>query len=223
MLELKTGNIFTTSCQTIVNTINCTGVMGAGIALEFRFRYPEMYLKYRDLCEESKIDIGMLWIYKAQDKWILNFPTKKNWKHPSREEYLHEGLKKFVSTYKEKGIDSIAFPLLGADKGGIDPEVSLKIMTSYLNDLDIRIEVYKYDRNAKDDVYEGLKNWFMKYDVEYVSRVSKISKKSILILLSAMENQEIAQLNQLSSIKGVGIQSMEKLFDLSFKIRDGLI
>lgn len=223
MIEIKTGNIFTTSCQTIVNTINCTGVMGAGIALEFRYRYPEMFLKYRDLCSDGMIDIGMLWIYKSQDKWVLNFPTKKNWKYPSKEEYLHEGLKKFVSTYKERGIESIAFPLLGADKGGIDSDVSLKIMTSYLSDLDIHVEVYNFDKNSKDDIYELINTFFHEHDIEYVSKVSNISKKSLMILLSAMEGAKFYQLNQFSSVKGVGAQTMEKLYSLAFSIRDGKI
>lgn len=74
--KIITGNIFTTNCQTIVNTINCVGVMGAGIALECRLRYPDMHEKYIKLCMDNHIDIGLLWIYKSSDKWVLNFPTK---------------------------------------------------------------------------------------------------------------------------------------------------
>src|SRR5690554_3048314 len=103
------GNIFSSDCQTLVNTINCVGIMGAGIALEYRLRYPEMYDRYVQLCSDSKIDIGKLWIYKS-DRWILNFPTKKHWKDPSRIEYLESGLEKFRDTYLNKGITSVAFP-----------------------------------------------------------------------------------------------------------------
>ena len=98
----KTGNIFNTNNQTIVNTINCVGVMGAGIALECRLRYPSMYEKYINLCDQKKFDIGLLWVFRTNDpdRWILNFPTKKHWRHPSKKEYLYSGLRKFIETYK---------------------------------------------------------------------------------------------------------------------------
>lgn len=223
MINVIKGNIFTTSCQVVVNTTNCVGVMGAGIALECKLRYPEMYKKYVELCAAKKIDIGMLWIYKAQDRWILNFPTKKHWKYPSKEEYLHQGLEKFVATYKERGIESIAFPLLGADKGGIKPDVSLDIMTSYLNGLDLDIEIYKFDKNAKDDIYEGFKDWLNNNSVSYISSAAGISGSSVLKILEATNNTEICQLNQIASLKGVGIKTLEKIYKTSINIRDGRI
>jgi putative effector of murein hydrolase LrgA (UPF0299 family) len=73
MIIERTGNIFTTKCQTIVNTVNCVGVMGAGIAYEFRLRYQDMFNKYKQHCEDKQLDIGILWIYNAEDKKILNF------------------------------------------------------------------------------------------------------------------------------------------------------
>lgn len=139
---IENGSLFESECQTLVNTVNCIGVMGKGIALEFKNRYPSMFKEYRILCNQKKLDIGKLWIYKAQDKWILNFPTKYDWRMPSRNEYLERGLQKFLDTYKSKGIASIAFPLLGASNGGIDPEVSLGIMKSYLDKCDIPVEIY---------------------------------------------------------------------------------
>ena len=81
----------------------------------------------------------LLWLYKSPKRWELNFPTKKHWKYPSKKDYLHACLEKFCDTYKEKGIESIAFPLLGADKGGISQEVSLSIMRSYLDKIDLEI------------------------------------------------------------------------------------
>ena len=75
-LRVIDGNIFTSKCQTIVNTVNCVGVMGAGIALECRLRWPDMHTVYQDLCRQRQITIGKLWLYKSTDRWILNFPTK---------------------------------------------------------------------------------------------------------------------------------------------------
>jgi O-acetyl-ADP-ribose deacetylase (regulator of RNase III) len=211
-VKIISGNIFTSKCQTIVNTINCVGVMGAGIALECRLRYPEMYENYIKLCNENKIDIGLLWIFKSSDRWILNFPTKKDWKYPSKKEYLHAGLNKFINTYHERGITSIAFPLLGADKGGIPQEESLNIMTSYLNKANIEIEIYRYDAKAKDDLYDKTKEWLFSQDIEQISNATKLRKDYIVKVINAMQSPHIFQLNQLAKIEGVGIKTLEKIF-----------
>jgi len=206
------GNIFASQCQTIVNTINCVGVMGAGIALEMRLRYPDLYGKYVHMCNEKKIDIGLLWLYKSADRWILNFPTKRHWKYPSKAEYLHAGLKKFVETYAGRGIESIAFPLLGADKGGINPAESLNIMLGYLEGLDIQVEIYRYDSLAKDDIFDKTKSWLLSQDIDTIRLATGIKKSYIEKILEGMQNPRITQLNQLASIDGIGITTLERLF-----------
>ncbi|MFC1826254.1 macro domain-containing protein [Thermodesulfobacteriota bacterium] len=211
-LKIISGNIFTSKCLTIVNTVNCVGVMGAGIALECRLRYPEMYKKYVELCENRKLSIGMLWLYKADDRWILNFPTKKHWKYPSKTEYIHSGLRKFVDTYESRAITSIAFPLLGTDKGGIDQDESLGVMKSYLSPLAIDIEIYRYDHNAKDDLYNKVRDWLFCQDVEKISRATRLRKDQVRKVMDAMERADIVQLNQLGSVKGIGIKTLEKLY-----------
>jgi len=143
VIEVIEGNLFDCQAQTLVNTINCVGVMGKGIALEFKKRYPDMFNQYVDLCNNKSIQIGKLWLYKSEDKWILNFPTKDDWRNPSKIEYLILGLDKFVNTYKDRGITSIAFPLLGASNGGLDPAVSEKIMIEFLRRCDIPVYIYK--------------------------------------------------------------------------------
>ncbi|MFO8236171.1 MAG: macro domain-containing protein [Bacteroidales bacterium] len=211
-IKVITGNIFTTECHTIVNTINCVGVMGAGIALECRLRYPKMFQRYVELCDSKLIDIGKLWIYKTDNKWILNFPTKKHWKFPSKKEYLHAGLKKFIDTYSQKGIRSIAFPLIGSDKGGIPADESLKIMESYLKNAIIDVEIYKYDPNAKDDLYEKTKKWLLAKEMEVLTELTGIKRNYLCKVINAMNSDEITQLNQLARIKGVGIKTIEKVF-----------
>ncbi len=214
-VKIITGNIFTTNCKVIVNTVNCVGVMGAGIALECRLRYPEMNDKYIKLCNESKINIGMLWIYKSPEKWVLNFPTKKHWKYPSKEEYLHAGLKKFCDTYKERGIESIAFPLLGADKGGINHEESLGIMKSYLDEIDLYVEIYKYDPSAKDDLYDKTKCWILSKTVNQISESTNLRQDYVEKVIYGFNQPDIFQLNQLARIKGIGIKTLEKVFVLA--------
>jgi len=142
MLTIVTGNLFESNTQTIVNTVNCVGAMGKGIALEYKNRYPNMYDRYRELCTKKLIDIGQLWLYKTENKWILNFPTKLDWRNPSKIEYLELGLQKFLNEYQRKEITSIAFPLLGANNGGIDPCVSLWTMCKYLKECKIPVVIY---------------------------------------------------------------------------------
>ena len=212
MIIEKTGNIFTTKCQTIVNTVNCVGVMGAGIAYEFRLRENDMFSKYQELCKNKNLDIGILWIYRAQNFNILNFPTKYHWKFPSKKEYLERGLQKFIDTYKQKGVSSIAFPLLGADRGGISPDESLQIMTKYLAKCDIDVEIWHFDPTAKDDLYEEFKAILQNIDNDTIKKESKIRVDIVKKIREALENPNINSLSGLLRVKGVGDKSLEKLF-----------
>lgn len=212
MIVERRGNIFTTKAKTIVNTVNCVGVMGAGIAYEFRLRHNDMYKKYVELCNHKKLDIGKLWIYRDKQRDILNFPTKYDWRYPSKEEYLHRGLQKFVETYHSKNIESIAFPLLGAQKGGISSERSLEIMSSYLDLDDIDVEIWHFDPMASDDLFESFVATLEEYDIEFIKKETSIG---IAILKKIVEATKLTHINSMSSllqVKGVGEKSLEKLF-----------
>lgn len=211
-LTIQTGNIFTSTSQTLVNTVNCVGVMGAGIALECRLRWPAMHTRYVELCTQGRIQPGLLWIHKAADRWILNFPTKEHWRLPSRERYLHLGLQKLATTWRDRGITSIALPLLGADKGGIDPERSLALIQEYLADLPIPIEIYRYDPTTPDDLYLQLCDWMTAADESAISQQTGIRQSTLDKVLAAMRRPDIRQINQLSQVDGVGIKTLEKLF-----------
>lgn len=212
-MKIKKGNIFTTNCQTIVNTVNCVGVMGAGIAFEFRLRYPDMYEQYVKLCKNGSIQIGKLWIYKVNDKqWILNFPTKKDWKNPSKIEYLEKGLKKFKETYKEKGIKSIAFPLLGASHGRISEEKSLDILKKYLTNCDIPIEIWFYEKYEKDDLYLEFRRLFNFIDERKLAKNSGIRIDFVRKVKKALERDNINNLRSLIRVKGIGEVTLEKSF-----------
>lgn len=116
--------------------------MGKGIAKEYKERFPDMYHRYIELCGLGLIRPGKLWLFKTDEKWVLNFPTKDHWRNPSQISYLEQGLQKFMKTYKDRGIESIAFPLLGANNGGLSPKTSLEIMSSFLNTCEIPVEIY---------------------------------------------------------------------------------
>ena len=116
---------------------------GKGIALEFKQIYPEMFREYRELCERGQLDIGKLHLYKTPHKWILNFPTKKHWRQPSRVEYIEKGLQTFQRLRAEKGITSAAFPPLGCGNGQLDFETQVKpLMERYLGSLPISTFIY---------------------------------------------------------------------------------
>lgn len=141
MIEYIQGNIFNSKVQTIVNPVNTVGVMGAGLALEFKKRYPKMFQSYKRACNKGLLSVGKLMLCDESDYRILLFPTKTDWREPSRIEYIESGLKKFVETYESKNITSIAFPKLGCGKGGLDWQEVKPIMERYLGNLPIPIIV----------------------------------------------------------------------------------
>lgn len=145
MITYIQDNILNSHAQVLVNPVNTVGVMGKGLAAEFKHKYPEMFRKYQILCENQRLSIGQLWLYKSPDKWILNFPTKEHWRNPSQIEFIEEGLKKFVNTYSEKGITSIAFPALGCGAGELNWDTEVRpTMERYLNPQPIDIYLYLY-------------------------------------------------------------------------------
>ncbi|MBK8465655.1 MAG: macro domain-containing protein [Chloracidobacterium sp.] len=132
MITYIGSSIFESPAQVLVNTVNTEGVMGKGLALQFKKIFPEMFSEYQALCEQGKIDIGKLWIYKSPHKWVLNFPTKKLWRQPSRIEYIDFGLQKFVAEFGDLKIHSIAFPALGCGNGELNWAEVKPLMESHL-------------------------------------------------------------------------------------------
>jgi O-acetyl-ADP-ribose deacetylase (regulator of RNase III) len=212
MIEIIKGNIFNSNCKCIVNTINCVGVMGAGIAYECRLRYPQMFERYSELCKGNLINIGTLWLFKSDDKWILNFPTKYHWKYDSKTEYLEKGLQKFLDTYKKKGITSIAFPLLGASNGGIPESVSIELMKKYLETCDIPIEIYYYDPEAYDDHFIRFKKIWNSIPEQELSKKSGLRKDFVRKVKVALDDDNIRSLSRLLNVKGIGDVTLEKSF-----------
>lgn len=147
MLTYVIGDLFQSPARVLVNTVNIVGVMGKGIAKDFKLIFPEMFREYQRLCEAKQLDVGQLQIYRASPKWILNFPTKKHWRQPSRPEYIEAGLKTFVRTYASHSITSIAFPPLGCGNGELDWEQEVRpLMEQYLRPLPIDVYIHLYQK-----------------------------------------------------------------------------
>ena len=145
MLTYHRTSILTSQSQTVVNTVNTVGVMGKGLASAFKARYLDMFTAYRELCKEKRFEIGQLWLWKGPDQWVLNFPTKKHWRSPSKLSYIEAGLKKFVAQYDHRGIREIAFPRLGCGNGGLDWDDVRPLMERYLSPLPIPVYIHDFE------------------------------------------------------------------------------
>lgn len=145
MIKYVRGDLLKSPAQVLVNTVNTVGVMGAGIALQFKEQYPEMFQKYQLLCKKKLLDIGKLYLWKptnTSSKEILLFPTKKHWLNLSELNWIEAGLQKFVENYERLNIKSIAFPKLGCGNGGLSWHNVKPSMEKYLGPLPIEIYVY---------------------------------------------------------------------------------
>lgn len=120
MIHFLEGNIFESDAEALVNAVNTVGVMGKGIALEFKNRYPVNYEMYKAACENKMLKTGMVLAVRESDgKTIINFPTKAHWKDASKYEYIIEGLKSLSHKIEEFKLNSIAMPALGCGLGGL--------------------------------------------------------------------------------------------------------
>jgi O-acetyl-ADP-ribose deacetylase (regulator of RNase III)/uncharacterized protein YwgA len=137
------GDLFNSGAQTLVNTVNTEGVMGKGVALQFKNRYPEMFKDYVERCRRGEVRLGRPYLYKRLiTPWILNFPTKDHWRSLSRLSDITEGLEHLRTHYKEWGVTSLAVPPLGAGNGGLEWRVVGPTLYRELSMLDIPVELY---------------------------------------------------------------------------------
>jgi O-acetyl-ADP-ribose deacetylase (regulator of RNase III)/uncharacterized protein YwgA len=164
MMKVLIGNLFDSNAQTLVNTVNCVGIMGKGIALEFKKRFPDMFRDYEQRCKRHEVILGRPYLYKPpkllqthqqplffldetpcvanSDKWVLNFPTKDHWRSLAHLESIVEGVKFLLNHYKEWGIRSLAMPPLGCGEGQLEWRIVGPTLFRYLCKMDIPVELY---------------------------------------------------------------------------------
>ncbi|MDP5198474.1 macro domain-containing protein [Flavobacterium sp. DG2-3] len=148
MIQYKNDNLLESKAEALVNTVNTVGVMGKGIALQFKNQYPNNYKLYRNACKLKEVQVGEMFVTEETSllggkKIIINFPTKTDWRKPSEYEYIESGLKNLVKIIKEKKIKSIAIPPLGAGNGGLDWNKVKALIEKYLKDIDSEIFIYQ--------------------------------------------------------------------------------
>lgn len=148
MIRYTQGNLLTASAEALVNTVNETGVMGKGVALMFREEFPESARLYEEAARRGDIKVGRVLVTPRNalfgPRWIIHFPTKRHWRHPSRLEWVHEGLKDLVGVVRERGIRSLALPPLGCGNGGLDWTLVRREIEAALIELpDVEVTVYE--------------------------------------------------------------------------------
>ncbi len=144
MVKVFIGDIFDSNAQTLVNTVNCVGIMGKGIALEFKKRFPEMHKDYVERCARREVKLGRPYIFAEGffKPRILNFPTKDHWRSITKLSDIEQGLQYLIDHYKEWGIESLAVPPLGCGQGQLEWRVVGPTLYRYLSKLDIPVELY---------------------------------------------------------------------------------
>jgi len=144
MIKYKTGDIFQEEVEAIVNTVNCVGVMGRGIALQFKKRFPENFKVYVTACKQKEVIPGKMFVYETASlidpKYVINFPTKRHWRGASRMEDIVTGLQDLAEVITKLNIKSIALPPLGCGLGGLEwneVRACIKTTLSYLTNVEI--------------------------------------------------------------------------------------
>ena len=143
MIRVLVGNMFESKMTTLVNTVNCVGVMGKGIAQVVKKKYPQMFEDYVHRCRSKQVRLGEPYHYSdLTGISIVNFPTKGHWRSATRVSDIRAGLKYFVAHVREWEIESVAFPPLGCGNGGLEWKQVGPLMYSSLKDLEIPVEMY---------------------------------------------------------------------------------
>ncbi len=148
MIEFQTGDILRADADALVNTVNCVGIMGRGVALQFKKAFPENFSAYKLACDRGDVQPGRMFVHETgfvdSPKFIINFPTKRHWKGKSRMEDIDAGLRALIEVVKQRGIRSIALPPLGSGLGGLHwPDVKSRIERAARELPDVRFTVFE--------------------------------------------------------------------------------
>ena len=209
MISYYNGTVFNCDASAIVNTVNCQGFMGAGIALEFSLRYPDMLKDYETKCKQGVIRTGKVDYFNTTDKVIINFPTKWHFKYPSKMEWIEQGLIDFVSTYKAKGITSVAFPKLGTSNGGLSWEEVKVIMEKHLSSIDIPVYIC-LDINEAEGLEKQMLDVFNALDLNSLKGYMKINEKQRSVI---EKNRPVKRFWMIKNLEGIGITFYTKIYN----------
>lgn len=210
----KAGDMFSTNAVAIVNTVNCVGVMGKGVALEFKRRWPENYKFYKRACDNRELRPGKILTYdrggvfeSESPRYLINFPTKDHWRAKSKIEYIESGLDALVAEINRLSIKSIALPPLGCGNGGLDWKIVKPLIIKKLSVLeDVQIEIYGPFGNETDP--------------EYIDVTTKMTRSRALYIkaIASLEPRFGGSIDRLSLQKiAYFLQHLGVTFNLEFK------
>lgn len=160
MIRYKVGNILKADTEALVNTVNTVGVMGKGIALAFKKAYPQNYKTYKKAVENNEVKIGSVLVTETgllQPKYIINFPTKKHWRNPSKLSYIRKGMKDLVNIIIDKNIHSLAIPPLGCGNGKLNWDEVKPIMENHLGPVAKNREFILFEPGYNDQTIKEKK------------------------------------------------------------------
>lgn len=181
MINVTTGNIFDANADALVNTVNCEGYMGKGIAYQFKVRFPQNNDRYKEACKKGEFKIGSILTTKESDKLIINFPTKDKWRKKSEYEFIESGMQQLISLLPQLQINSIAFPPLGCGNGGLDWGVVKDILINYLKEFEGDYNIILY---APSKVINKAK----------VEKAPKLNSSHLLLM---MMKEDLSKFNKL--------------------------
>jgi O-acetyl-ADP-ribose deacetylase (regulator of RNase III) len=154
-IEYKSGDMFAEPSEAIVNTVNCVGIMGKGVALEFKGRWPENFRAYKELCDSASLVPGKMFVFENNDlmgdgnhRYLINFPTKLHWRAKSKIEYIEQGLNDLVDQITILGIESVVLPPLGCGNGGLDWQIVRPLIERKLSRLpNVKAVIFEPSQN----------------------------------------------------------------------------
>src|ERR1700732_3464613 len=161
MIEYKTGDVLAADAEALVNTVNCVGIMGRGIALQFKNAFPENFKAYKAACDREAVQPGQMFVFETgqmtNPKYIINFPTKRHWRGKSRMEDIEAGLSALTEEIRTRHIQSIALPPLGSGLGGLDWRDVRPRIEEALRPLD-NIQVVVFEPHATEEEHAARKS-----------------------------------------------------------------
>lgn len=213
LLERR-GNIFTSTCDAIAITVNCQGVMGAGIALEARLRWPKMFEAYREVCENEELRPGGVywWPSGGTKASVACVATKGSWRFPSQLGWVKKCLEGLAEGHESHDVGSIALPRLGTSHGGLDWEAVRPWVFRILEPTRLDVEVWDFDPRAEDPWFEELRAFLRDRTASDVSREFGISRAAAQKVSDLVASPHVRSLLDLQGAKGVGEKTIAAVY-----------
>ena len=208
MIRFSTGNMFDAHVDAIVNTVNLVGVMGKGVALQFKERFKNNFQVYKQACDDRTLGIGNSLVveemWQGRNIWVINFPTKVHWRNPSEYMYIERGLENLIDIIHKYAIKSIAIPPLGAGNGGLDWYRVKDLIVSKLSSLDCDIVVFEPGHEA----------------ISAEKKVTLTQARALLVYMLDRVQREGNEATAFSAVKSVYFLQKfgaEKIFNMKFE------